>query len=77
MIEGKKGYGCTHYKQGCGFVIWKEFAGKQISQTMLQSMLGKGQTQLLTFKQNDADFKARILLSDRNTGKLELQRTDS
>lgn len=77
LIEGKKGYGCTHYKQGCGFVIWKEFAGKQISQTMLQSMLGKGQTQLLTFKQNDADFKARILLSDRNTGKLELQRTDS
>lgn len=77
LIEGKKGYGCTHYKQGCGFVIWKEFAGKQISRTMLQSMLGKGQTQLLTFKQNDADFKARILLSDRNTGKLELQRTDS
>lgn len=77
VIEGKKGYGCTHYKQGCGFVIWKEFAGKQISHSMLISMLDKGQTQLLTFKQNDGDFKARIMLEDRNTGKLQLRQQES
>jgi DNA topoisomerase-3 len=29
VIEGKRGYGCSNYKNGCKFVIWKE-AGKGI-----------------------------------------------
>lgn len=74
LIEGRKGYGCTHFKQGCGFVIWKEFAGKQISIPMLNALLEKGQTQLLTFKQPDGEMKARIRLADRSTGKLEVER---
>lgn len=77
LIEGKKGYGCTHYKQGCGFVIWKDFSGKKISHTMLKTLLEKGQTQLLAFKKEDQSFKARMILSDQNTGKLELQQVDS
>lgn len=76
LIEGRKGYGCTHYKQGCGFVIWKEYAGKNISVNMLTSLAGKGQTQLLTFKQPEGDFKARIVLADSMSGKLELQRAE-
>src|SRR5690606_10718933 len=74
LIEGRKGYGCTHYKQGCGFVIWKEYAGKNISVNMLTSLAGKGQTQLLTFKQPEGDFKARIVLADSMSVKLDLQR---
>lgn len=76
LIEGRKGYGCTHYKQGCGFVIWKEYAGKNISVNMLISLVGKGQTQLLTFKQPEGDFKARIVLADSMSGKLDLQRAE-
>ncbi|RRJ65897.1 type IA DNA topoisomerase [Paenibacillus oralis] len=77
IIEGRKGYGCTHYKQGCGFVIWKEFSGKKISASMLSALLTKGQTQLLTFKQAGGEVKARIALADRNTGKLALEQADS
>lgn len=77
LIEGKKGYGCTHYKQGCGFVIWKDFSGKKISHAMLKTLLEKGQTQLLAFKDGEQPYKARIVLSDLNTGKLELQHADS
>lgn len=77
LIEGKKGYGCTHYKQGCGFVIWKDFSGKKISHAMLKTLLEKGQTQLLAFKDGDRSYKARIVLNDPNTGRLELQNTDS
>ncbi|GJM69365.1 hypothetical protein HMSSN036_15810 [Paenibacillus macerans] len=77
IIEGRKGYGCTHYKQGCGFVIWKEFTGKKISASMLNALLTKGQTQLLTFKQAGGEVKARIALADRNTGKLALEQADS
>ncbi|MFB5265490.1 DNA topoisomerase 3 [Paenibacillus enshidis] len=71
IIEGRKGYGCTHFKQGCGFVIWKEYKGKTLSAAMLKSLLGKGQTQLLTFKRSDGSaVKARIVLEDAPTGKL-------
>lgn len=80
LIEGKKGYGCLHYKQGCKFVIWKQFEGKQISVSMLQSLLSKGQTQLLTFKAEtgdaEGDYKARIVLKDAQTGELAIQRAE-
>ncbi|MDU2242018.1 MAG: DNA topoisomerase 3 [Paenibacillus sp.] len=77
LIEGRKGYGCTHYKQGCGFVIWKEFSGKKISSAMLNALLTKGQTQLLSFKRDGGEVKGRIVLADRNTGKLTLEQADS
>ncbi|WP_110932731.1 type IA DNA topoisomerase [Paenibacillus bouchesdurhonensis] len=76
LIEGRKGYGCTHYKQGCGFVIWKEYAGKNISVSMLCSLISKGQTQLLSFKQPEGDFKARIVLADPLSGKLDLSKVE-
>lgn len=76
LIEGRKGYGCTHYKQGCGFVIWKEYAGKNISVSMLSSLVSKGRTQLLSFKQPEGDFKARIVLADPMSGKLDLSRVE-
>ena len=76
LIEGRKGYGCTHYKQGCGFVIWKEYAGKKISRTMLQSLLEKGQTQILSFKHSEGDYKGRIKLLDHESGKLSVDRTE-
>lgn len=75
IIEGRKGYGCTHFKQGCGFVIWKEYKGKTVSEAMLKSLLSKGQTQLLTFKRSDGSaVKARIVLEDAPTGKLGVRR---
>lgn len=77
LIEGKKGYGCTHYKQGCGFVIWKEYSGKKITHPMLKTLLEKGQTQSLAFKTPDRSFKARIVLRDTNTGQLELETVES
>lgn len=77
IIEGRKGYGCSHFKQGCGFVIWKEYAGKQISQKMLESLLSKGKTQVLSFKDSRGTVtKAKIILNDRMTGKLSLERQE-
>ncbi|WDZ59715.1 type IA DNA topoisomerase [Paenibacillus polymyxa] len=74
IIEGRKGYGCSHYKQGCGFVVWKEYAGKQITETMLKSLLTKGQTQLLSFKRKDGStVKARIILNEPGTGQLSVR----
>lgn len=74
IIEGRKGYGCNRFKEGCGFVIWKEYEGKVITLSMLKSLLSSGRTQLLSFKDNDGQsYKARIGLEDQATGKLGLE----
>ncbi|NUU79448.1 type IA DNA topoisomerase [Paenibacillus xylanilyticus] len=78
IIEGKKGYGCTRFKEGCGFVIWKEYVGKKIISTMLKSLIEKGSTQVLAFKRKDGStVKARIILQDLTSGKLSAERQES
>lgn len=78
IIEGRKGYGCSHFKSGCKFVIWKEFAGKNISHAMLKSLLTSGKTQLLTFKDDrGGSFKARIVRSGAESGQLRVERESS
>lgn len=78
IIEGRKGYGCTNFKAGCKFVIWKEFAGKTISHAMLKSLLSGGKTQLLTFKDDrGGSFKARIVRSGPESAQLKVERENS
>ncbi|UZS00082.1 DNA topoisomerase 3 [Chondrinema litorale] len=38
IIENKKGYGCSKYKEGCGFVIWKTIAGKNCQSLILDNL---------------------------------------
>ncbi|MGV2968303.1 MULTISPECIES: type IA DNA topoisomerase [unclassified Paenibacillus] len=78
IIEGKKGYGCSRFKEGCSFVVWKEYAGKKITSTMLKSLIEKGSTQVLSFKRKDGStVKARIILQDVVTGKLSGEKQDA
>ncbi|MEF7438171.1 DNA topoisomerase 3 [Paenibacillus lautus] len=78
IIEGRKGYGCANFKTGCSYVIWKEFAGKQISQAMLKSLLLQGKTQVLSFKNEDGStYKGRLVLAADGNGKLAVQAVDS
>lgn len=74
IIEGKRGYGCSRYREGCGFVIWKEQQGKKVSQTMLKSLIAKGATSVLSFKRKDgSSYKGRWVLSDRGKGTLTIR----
>ncbi len=71
---GRKGYGCSNYKQGCNFVIWKESFGKTLTDNMIKSLLQKGKTNKLKIKQtNGSSIDARIVLKDTSTGGLELE----
>jgi DNA topoisomerase-3 len=47
IIEGKKGYGCDQWRNGCKFVIWKHIAGKTITKEIAEELLINGQTGLL------------------------------
>jgi len=44
VIEKAKGYGCSGYKEGCKFVIWKQIAGKKITLKQAQDLLQNART---------------------------------
>lgn len=74
IVEGRKGYGCTHFKQGCSFVVWKNSFGKKLSESMVKTLLSKGKTSKLKFKSKAGNpYEAMLVLKDKNTGELELE----
>ena len=45
VIETKKAYGCSAWKQtGCDFAIWKQVSGKRLSEGQAKQLLAKGRT---------------------------------
>jgi len=75
IFMGRKGYGCSHYKTGCKFVIWKESLGRTLTDAMVKSLIGKGRTGKLKFAGSGGEsFEARIVLKDDRTGELALER---
>jgi len=74
IIEGKRGFGCSAFRSGCKFVIWKEQQGKTITATMAKSLVEKGRTSLLTFKghSEDSGYKARFVLSSNELGTIAI-----
>lgn len=74
IIAGKKGYGCSHFKQGCGFVIWRDVYGISLTVEHIQSLLGRGSTEPLQVSNEAGEpLLVKIVLADRQTGKLALQ----
>jgi DNA topoisomerase-3 len=67
IIEGSKGYGCSNWKNGCKFVIWKndKFLAamkKKPTQTMVKTLLKEGSVTvkgLTSKKGNKFDAKLR------------------
>ena len=44
ILEGKKGYGCSRWKEGCKFVLWKETYGTQLPPGKARELLTSGTT---------------------------------
>lgn len=42
VLEQKKAFSCSGWRDGCPFVIWKSIAGKRISRTTARTLLFKG-----------------------------------
>lgn len=66
MVEGKENYYCSGYKNGCKMSISKNISGKNISKTMVKSLVEKGRTSKLKgFKsKNGKTFDAVLVLTD-------------
>jgi DNA topoisomerase III len=64
IIEGRQGYGCSHWKEGCKFVLWKQAYGVTITREMACQLLQTGRTQsAYAIKVNDEVFNAQLNLN--------------
>ena len=61
-----KGWGCSRYREGCKFVIWKEVAGKKLTDAVVQELLSSRVTKVLKgFKSKSGNpFNAKLRLDD-------------
>ena len=66
VIEGERGYGCSGWRNGCKFVIWKTIAGKKVSITTARALLKKGVSPPLKGFKSKAGtmFDARLRLEN-------------
>jgi DNA topoisomerase-3 len=44
LITGKRGWGCSRWREGCSFVVWFETAGKRLTDKQLHDLITKGKT---------------------------------
>jgi DNA topoisomerase-3 len=42
VIEGKRGFGCSGWKEGCSFVLWREFEGLTLDLEQIRELLQRG-----------------------------------
>lgn len=74
IIRGNRGYGCSEYKSGCGFVIWKDAFGASLTDTAVMYLLKHGRTALMKLSdESGRTVEARIVLQNKNTGQLKLE----
>ncbi len=39
VIEGKRGYGCSGWRDGCPFVLWREYRGLELDEEKIRELL--------------------------------------
>jgi DNA topoisomerase-3 len=73
IVENRKGYSCwSREDPGCGFVIWKSKAGKQLPASVARELIRTGRTEraVTGFKgRSGKSFRARLALVQTEDGK--------
>ncbi len=77
IIENRKGYSCwSREDPGCGFVIWKAKAGKQLTAPVARELIRTGRTEkaVTGFKgRSGKGFRARLALQQSEEGKWRVE----
>jgi DNA topoisomerase III len=77
IVENRKGYSCwSREDPGCGFVIWKGKAGKQLPVAVARELIRSGQTAqaVAGFKgRSGRSFRARLALAQDEQGKWRVE----
>lgn len=71
LIMGKRGYGCSHYKTGCTFVIWRDQYGVSLEPEDIASLAVHGKTSRMLQLDDGGQIKeGHLMLVDSVTGQL-------
>ena len=77
IVENRKGYSCwSREDPGCGFVIWKGKAGKQLPAAVARELIATGRTakQVTGFKgRSGRSFRAKLALMQTDEGKWRVE----
>jgi DNA topoisomerase III len=77
IVENRKGYSCwAREDPGCGFVIWKSKAGKQLPLAVARELIAKGFTDrpVTGFKgRSGKSFRARLALQQNEEGRWRVE----
>lgn len=76
VIEGQKGFGCSNWREGCRFVLWKTpICGKVLTPNQIKCLLKKGRTPLIKgFKSKSGkSFSAYLIWEDQSEAKLKFE----
>jgi DNA topoisomerase-3 len=77
IVENRKGYSCwSREDPGCGFVIWKAKAGKQLPIAIARELIKTGRTekQVTGFKgRSGKSFRAKLALQQSEDGKWRVE----
>ncbi|WP_136605907.1 DNA topoisomerase 3 [Paenibacillus dokdonensis] len=69
LIMGRRGYGCSHYKTGCKFVIWKDQFGISLEPEDIASLAGGRKTSRdFTLEDDGQQRQGYLVLMDPETG---------
>lgn len=71
IIEGEKGFGCSNWKNGCKFTIWKDDKyissfGKKVSREMVQILLKNGKVGFRNLKSKKGNTFSAYFRYERN-----------
>jgi DNA topoisomerase-3 len=77
IVENRKGYSCwSREDPGCGFVIWKSKAGKQLPVAVARELIRTGRTEraVTGFKgRSGKSFRARLALMQNEEGRWRVE----
>lgn len=71
IVEGEKGFGCTNWKNGCKFTIWKndkfiEAMGKKVTKEMVALLLKNGKVGFRNLKSKKGTFFSAYLRYEKD-----------
>jgi DNA topoisomerase-3 len=74
LVEGQRGFGCSAWRTGCRFVIWKEVGGKKITASIARTLVEKGKTRVLKgFNGPDGSPVSGRLVLENGQASLEIE----
>lgn len=70
IIEGNRGFGCNRFREGCSYVVWKEFQGKTLSQSAINLLIAGKPTRIMKgfLLEDGSEVAGKIAMKQDKTG---------